>query len=50
MKDYQSRMVTEYRELKKRYEGLHKVIVRYDAGTLDFTPTFTTTTNKLQQE
>lgn len=37
--DYVERMKAEYRELKERYEKLHSLIVKYDAGTLDFTPT-----------
>jgi hypothetical protein len=36
---WQDRMKTEYRHLKARYERLHKMLVRYDAGTLDFKPT-----------
>jgi hypothetical protein len=38
-KPYQDRMKTEYRHLKARYERLHKMLVRYDAGTLHFKPT-----------
>ena len=38
MKDYQERMVEEYRELKSRYEKLHKMTVKYEAGTLGFEP------------
>jgi len=38
MEDYKIRMIKEYRELKDRYEKLHKMIVKYDAGTLEFTP------------
>ena len=37
--DYVERMKAEYRELKERYEKLHRMLVKYDAGTLDFTPT-----------
>ena len=36
--DYKGRMVQEYRELKERYDKLHRMIVKYEAGTLDFTP------------
>lgn len=36
---YQDRMKTEYQQLKLRYERLHKMLVRYDAGTLHFKPT-----------
>lgn len=35
---YQSRFVEEYRQLKARYNKLHKMLVRYDAGTLTFKP------------
>lgn len=38
-KPYQERMKQEYRQLKIRYERLHKMLVRYDAGTLNFKPT-----------
>ena len=36
--DYKERMKQEYWELKERYENLHKFIVNYEAGTLDFEP------------
>lgn len=36
--DYKERMKKEYWQLKQRYEKLHRMIVQYDAGTLDFTP------------
>lgn len=38
-KPYVERMKAEYRELKERYDKLHRIVVKYDAGTLDFTPT-----------
>lgn len=37
--DYKERMKNEYRELKERYDKLHKMLIRHDAGTLDFTLT-----------
>ena len=37
MKDYQVRMYHEYRELRKKYTKLHRMIVKAEAGTLDFT-------------
>lgn len=37
--DYKERMKTEYWEVKERYEKLHKMLVKYDAGKLEFTPT-----------
>ena len=36
--DWKERVVQEYKELKERYNKLHKMIVKYEAGTLDFTP------------
>lgn len=37
--DYQIRMVNEYRQLKDRYDKLDIMTIKYEAGTLDFTPT-----------
>lgn len=37
--DYKERFKVEYAELKERYDKLHKMIVKYEAGTLDFKPT-----------
>ena len=37
--DYKERMKKEYRQLKERYNKLHNMLVKYEAGTLDFTPT-----------
>lgn len=37
--DYKGRMKAEYKELKDRYDNLHKMLVKYDAGKLEFTPT-----------
>ena len=39
MEDYKQRMIEEYQQTKARYQKLHKMIVKHDAGTLDFTPT-----------
>jgi hypothetical protein len=36
--DYKARMKKEYWQLKDRYEKLHKMCIKYEAGTLDFTP------------
>ena len=36
--DYKGRMKAEYKELKDRYDKLHKMLVKYDAGKLEFTP------------
>ena len=37
--NYKDRFIAEYKQTKIRYEKLHKMIVKYEAGTLDFTPT-----------
>lgn len=39
MDDYKKRMIIEYHELETRYDKLHKMLVKYDANMLDFTPT-----------
>lgn len=33
---YKRRLKIEYRQLKRRYERLHKMINKYEAGTLEF--------------
>ena len=37
--DYKERLRKEYIELKDKYDKLHRMLVKYDAGKLDFTPT-----------
>ncbi len=37
--DYKQRMVNEYHELKEKYSKLHHMLIKYEAGTLDFEPT-----------
>jgi hypothetical protein len=37
--DYKERFKAEYYQTKIRYEKLHKMCIRYEAGTLNFTPT-----------
>lgn len=37
--DYKERFKAEYVQTKIRYEKLHAMIVKYEAGTLDFEPT-----------
>ena len=37
--DYKERMKKEYWQLKERYDKLHNMCSKYEAGTLDFTPT-----------
>ena len=36
--DYKDRFKAEYLQTKIRYDKLHKMIVKYEAGTLNFTP------------
>lgn len=36
--DYKERMKKEYWQVRDRYDKLHKMCVKYEAGTLDFTP------------
>lgn len=37
MEGYKERLKIEYKELKEKYEKLHKILVRFDSKTLDFT-------------
>lgn len=34
--DYKQRLGGEYLELKERYNKLHKLLIKHEAGTLDF--------------
>lgn len=34
--NYKDRFIAEYQQTKIRYDKLHKMLVRYDAGTLNF--------------
>lgn len=34
--DYKERFIAEYLQTKIRYNNLHRMIVKYDAGTLNF--------------
>ncbi len=36
--DYKERFLAEYLQTKIRYEKLHNTTVKYEAGTLPFTP------------
>jgi len=36
MEDYKLRMIAEYKDLKYRYNKLYKILIKYEAGTLDF--------------
>lgn len=35
---WENRFLAEYRQTKIRYDRLHRMIVKYHAGTLDFKP------------
>ena len=37
--DYKDRFKAEYYQTKIRYDKLHKMLIKHEAGTLDFTPT-----------
>lgn len=37
--EWKTRFKSEYSELKERYNKLHKMLVKHDAGTLEFKPT-----------
>ena len=37
--DYKERFKAEYAQTKIRYDKLHAMIVKYEAGTLNFDPT-----------
>lgn len=37
--NYKERFAAEYYQTKIRYMKLHKMCIKYEAGTLDFTPT-----------
>ena len=36
--DYKERFIAEYYQTKIRYDKLHKMIVKYEANTLNFEP------------
>ena len=36
--DYKDRFKAEYYQIKIRYDKLHKMLVKYSAGTLEFQP------------
>ena len=36
--DYRKRFIAEYWQTKNRYDALHRMTIRYEAGTLDFKP------------
>lgn len=38
MEDWKKRFVDEYHTLKDKYTKLHKMVMKYEAGTLEFEP------------
>lgn len=36
--DYKERFIAEYYQTKIRYDKLHRMITKYEAGTLEFEP------------
>lgn len=36
--DFKERFRAEYFQTKNRYDNLHKMLIKYEAGTLNFTP------------
>lgn len=47
--DYKERFKAEYYQTKIRYEKLHRMIIKHEAGTLEFEPTSTMAILKEQQ-
>ena len=39
MEDYKERMKIEYQQVKERYDKLHKMLVKHDAGKPEFIST-----------
>lgn len=37
--DYKERFLAEYWQTKNRYDALHRMLIKHEAGTLPFTPT-----------
>ena len=38
MEDWKRRFIDEYNALKDKYTKLHKTVIKYEAGTLNFEP------------
>ena len=47
--DYKERFTAEYYQLRERFAGLSSMLEKWDAGTLDFTPTCPRSTYELQK-
>jgi hypothetical protein len=48
--DYKERFKAEYYQLKDRIEKLHRMIIKYEAGNLDFMPACSLRLLKEQKE
>lgn len=48
--DYKERFKAEYYQTKIRYDKLHKMLVKYEAGKLDFEPSCSLELLKEQQK
>lgn len=46
--DYKERFKAEYYQLTNRYEGLRKMLDKWDNGSLEFTPTCPRSTYNMQ--
>lgn len=46
--DYKERFKAEYYQLANRFEGLRKMLEKWDNGTLEFTPTCPRSTYNMQ--
>ncbi len=46
--DYKERFKAEYYQLANRYEGLRKMLDKWDNGSLEFTPTCPRSTYNMQ--
>ena len=47
--DYKERFMAEYHQLHERFAGLSSMVEKWDAGTLDFTPTCPRSTYDMQK-
>lgn len=48
--DYKERFKAEYIQLKNRFDGLNRMLDKWDAGTLEFKPTCPRGTYRIQCE
>lgn len=40
MEDWKERFIDEYNSLKDKYTKSHKMVIKYEAGTLEFEPKY----------